>query len=769
MKPEYSYENKGTNFSCVAKVQTDKTVFAVGTDKTIRQISYEMKEEKNESSVSAKISSDKEADEPAATKELMRYESYTNFSQVALLNGDRGIIVGTADDDRPGMIIIFRKKMDRSCDIQAHSLPVERIKLTFDNNILFSAGQDGSFFMFDLKDPTLKRDKEPPAIQFSEAILTEKSELRELQQAIDHLKRENEQLKQHKEAETRRIEAQSQEKIAKLQEERDMNKRNAEKKRKELEHEITELNKKYNDEIEDRNRKNDEEIERRRRDFEEKKEQDKIRYQELSQKMEKEQKKIHDEMDRLRDEHDAAIEKLREDNRKELKKQSETVDKLSNQIKEMESENKKIRDEREIQYWEEIDAIKEKNKAELYKITKAGMDAKADLTLTNEKCNKSKSEREGYEQTIKEKQDQLNNEIQKQTTLRGEIEGQRNEIGERTRTIADKETRILQLKKKTQELEKFKFVLDYKIKELKRDINPKNQEIDKLNEQTTKMDQELKHFHRVNQNLSLIVDDLKMRQEGLQKEVKDQEQKLEKQESYQKKFKDDLYDAMKSINNYKDLKSAIVGLHKKYVLEEVKTDQGEADLQKEYASYRKFLEKTVNYLRIEISKDSTNHRNEYTRYMKENVTLLQEINDLRKEVKTLGMLAKKQQSRHGSTIGKFSMRDDGSKAGGKDLRLTAENEKELKMQDAKIQELQEELIKLQEENQELNNRARSSRGARKLPPITRPGDEEAKEDIEHPRIQESEKRLDDFKDEEDPNRRDETANNEEDGDNPDEN
>ena len=40
---------------------------------------------------------------------------------------------------------------------------------------------------------------------------------------------------------------------------------------------------------------------------------------------------------------------------------------------------------------------------------------------------------------------------------------QANEIAERKRTIADKETRIFQLKKKTQELEKFKFVLDYKI------------------------------------------------------------------------------------------------------------------------------------------------------------------------------------------------------------------------------------------------------------------------------------------------------------------
>jgi len=46
--------------------------------------------------------------------------------------------------------------------------------------------------------------------------------------------------------------------------------------------------------------------------------------------------------------------------------------------------------------------------------------------------------------------------------------------------MQDKEANIYELKKKTQELEKFKFVLDYKIKELKRDIGPREDDIQKL-------------------------------------------------------------------------------------------------------------------------------------------------------------------------------------------------------------------------------------------------------------------------------------------------
>jgi len=52
----------------------------------------------------------------------------------------------------------------------------------------------------------------------------------------------------------------------------------------------------------------------------------------------------------------------------------------------------------------------------------------------------------------------------------------------RDETLQDKRERIMSLKKKIQELEKFKFVLDYKIKELKRDIGPREVEIQVLNE-----------------------------------------------------------------------------------------------------------------------------------------------------------------------------------------------------------------------------------------------------------------------------------------------
>jgi chromosome segregation ATPase len=63
------------------------------------------------------------------------------------------------------------------------------------------------------------------------------------------------------------------------------------------------------------------------------------------------------------------------------------------------------------------------------------------------------------------------------TGLERDAAALKREVADRDATIGDKEKRIHDLKRKNQELEKFKFVLDYKIKELKRGIEPREAEL----------------------------------------------------------------------------------------------------------------------------------------------------------------------------------------------------------------------------------------------------------------------------------------------------
>ena len=66
-------------------------------------------------------------------------------------------------------------------------------------------------------------------------------------------------------------------------------------------------------------------------------------------------------------------------------------------------------------------------------------------------------------------------------------------------------------------MEKFKFVLDYKIKELKRDIGPREEEIAKMREQIANMNNEIIHFKGTNDNMNLIVKDLVSKRNGMEK------------------------------------------------------------------------------------------------------------------------------------------------------------------------------------------------------------------------------------------------------------
>merc|ERR550514_437265 len=80
------------------------------------------------------------------------------------------------------------------------------------------------------------------------------------------------------------------------------------------------------------------------------------------------------------------------------------------------------------------------------------------------------------------------------------------EIKERDKTIGDKEQRIYDLKKQNQELEKFKFVLDYKIKELKSQIDPKNDYIAEMKTQIQAMDADLEDYHKRNKQLTVNIE-----------------------------------------------------------------------------------------------------------------------------------------------------------------------------------------------------------------------------------------------------------------------
>jgi WD40 repeat protein len=92
------------------------------------------------------------------------------------MHGARAFFAGIAEDDKPGSIQVLRYPWEKVFEIQAHSLPIERLRISFDNQVLFSSGHDGVLCIFDIKDkdPKGKKDKDNIQIHLSEELLIPK-------------------------------------------------------------------------------------------------------------------------------------------------------------------------------------------------------------------------------------------------------------------------------------------------------------------------------------------------------------------------------------------------------------------------------------------------------------------------------------------------------------------------------------------------------------------------------------------------------------------
>lgn len=72
--------------------------------------------------------------------------------------------------------------MEKLSEVQAHSGPIERMRLSFNNDWLFTAGKDCCLMVHEVKDRDprgglVRRERDAGLLPFSDEILTEKSEM----------------------------------------------------------------------------------------------------------------------------------------------------------------------------------------------------------------------------------------------------------------------------------------------------------------------------------------------------------------------------------------------------------------------------------------------------------------------------------------------------------------------------------------------------------------------------------------------------------------
>jgi hypothetical protein len=289
----------------------------------------------------------------------------------------------------------------------------------------------------------------------------------------------------------------------------------------------------------------------------------------------------------------------------------------------------------------EKETIVNQNKSNQKQVQEMSLRSKAELMLTNNKLTDLGNDIDQLQRQYQDKNKQY--ELQKAATdkLNTQISAQLQQISDKDAIIGEHEKRIYSLKKKTQELEKFKFVLDYKIKELKRDIAPRGMEITRLKKETNDMDKSLRNYNKINANLGYIVDDLRTRQEHMQELIKKNRSKIRSNDIFIKGFKNAVYWVVQYIDDFDQLKNSVNKNLYPYVKDqEMKNVDIDPDIKKEYENQRRFLENSQNSLKKRLAREQDAHKQDNMNIMKENIKLIKMIAELRTEVKDLSSTEK---------------------------------------------------------------------------------------------------------------------------------
>lgn len=161
-------------------------------------------------------------------------------------------------------------------------------------------------------------------------------------------------------------------------------------------------------------------------------------------------------------------------------------------------------------------------------------------------------------------------------------------------------------------------------------------EITRLKKETNEMDKNLKHYNKINANLGYIVDDLRTRQEHMQELIKKNRSKIRANDIFIKGFTNAVYRTVQFIDDFDLLKRAVNENLYPYVKDqEIKNVEIDPDIKKEYENQKRYLENSVNSLKKRLEKETQIHKEDNNNIMKENMELINQIAELRKEVTTL--------------------------------------------------------------------------------------------------------------------------------------
>lgn len=186
-----------------------------------------------------------------------------------------------------------------------------------------------------------------------------------------------------------------------------------------------------------------------------------------------------------------------------------------------------------------------------------------------------------------------------------------------------------------QELDKFKFVLDFKIRELKQQIEPRQLEIMSMREKIKDMDNELERFHKSNAALDTLIGDLRAKIDALQLEVRAKRMAAKTAENTIDTCRSDVQSAVAHIQTHPLLVQAVKTIVENYGSMENVRPRIDPEVEEEYARHKEYLQRTIQELKQALEEGSVHHMTTNNQIRQNNMSLISEINAQRESNRQL--------------------------------------------------------------------------------------------------------------------------------------
>lgn len=169
-------------------------------------------------------------------------------------------------------------------------------------------------------------------------------------------------------------------------------------------------------------------------------------------------------------------------------------------------------------------------------------------------------------------------------------------------------------------------MLDFKIRELKQQIEPRQMEIMAMREKIKEMDTELERYHKSNAALDTLIGDLRAKIDALQAEVKGKRMQAKALENTIETCRSDVQTAIAHIQTHPTLVQHVKTIVATYGSMENVRPRIDPEVEAEYARHREYLQRTILELKQALEEGSVHHMTVNNQIRQNNMTLIGEIN-----------------------------------------------------------------------------------------------------------------------------------------------